>query len=525
MAESDNGPVKQVRIPLPTSSAVDTFMGASLHFHQMMQNAMIEIYPEGLEANQPFVTQRPGFDVIIDASEQGISSQEGRGIYYWTETDATYLAHYNTIYKNTYETGSVVGTTNSAEDPCSFAELGSKLVINTPHDASHGLWMLDSSDTLTEVSDTDAPTSLASGIVSMDGFIFVMGENGRIYNSAEDDPSTWNAIDVAEAERDSDGGVALIRHHNNIVALGTRTIEFFYNNANPVGSPLSRREDLFFNIGCAHGPSVWSDGELCFFIGITSTGGAGIYVLENWQIRKVSTASIDSYLTTMLLREGLILRAACLSGHGHLFYLISTGIETDVGFYSKASIVYDHTSGFWSSWKSSLPSLAILESLPLVGNTVFYGDLTVAQAQLINGDVVAMSDNLNPFDTLRGDAYFTKDADFVDSDYVVSLDQSGTNIEMIIESAFFDGGTDIWKIGTEMNIVAERTKAQQNILIRWSDNNNESYNSGRTYDLSKNNKLTRLGRFVRRSFQIVAVLTEQVRLYAMELKFRIGRNL
>lgn len=514
--------MEEVRIPLPTSTAVDLFTGASLELHQYMQNTVVDTYPQGSEEGMPYVTQRPGFDVSIDASDQSITTNEGRGIYYWTATSSNYLVHGNGLYKGDY--GNLVGILDSGKYPVSFAELGNYLIINTPG-SSNRLWTVSTSDVLAEMADTDCPTNLASGIVQLDGYIFVLGTNGIIYNSDLDDPLVWNPLEIKDTERATDKGVAIIKHGDNIAALGSKTIEFFYDASNPYGSPLGRRDDVFHSIGCGYAPSVWSDGEKAFFVSVNSQGNAGIHLLEGFSLKKISTASIDSYLTTMLLREGLILRASGISGHGHEFYVVSTGIDTYSGFQSKISLVYDYTTNYWYTWKSSLNSLYQFNAIPIIATTINHSSLTVAQAQLINGDVITVLDNLHPVDTKNAASYFVEGADYVDADYVVSTNPDGANIEMVITTGFFDGGTTREKQGAELEIVGSRTKDTQNITIKWANENTESFTAGRSYDLSKYYKLTKLGVFVRRSFQVVCVVSEQVRLFALELKYKFGRYL
>lgn len=159
-------------------------------------------------------------------------------------------------------------------------------------------------------------------IVSLDGYLFAIGGiNGqRIFNSDIADPTTWNTgTDFIDVESNSDPLVGLIKHHNHLVAFGTNTIEFFYNAANEVGSPLQRQASYAVSIGAYYDqdsrPTKCTIGDVTFFSAAINGNFAGIYKLEKFKVEKVSPDWLD-----VVLNRGL--EPAALEGRTGLSPLV-----------------------------------------------------------------------------------------------------------------------------------------------------------------------------------------------------------
>ena len=117
------------------------------------------------------VSKRPGL-VVNDADASGA----GRGIYHWK--GSIYKVVGSILYKDgtaiksdlTNSTGLVRWTEEHNTDLLIFQD-GDEIVTVT------------TGDTVTEQADADIPANQVKGIVHMDTYIFVMDNNGFIYNS------------------------------------------------------------------------------------------------------------------------------------------------------------------------------------------------------------------------------------------------------------------------------------------------------------------------------------------------------
>jgi len=161
----------------------------------------------------------------------------------------------------------------------------------------------------TEIADADAPgyngNSLCRGGVSLDGYFFVGDILGNIMNCNLDDITTWVSTSLVVAEREADTGIYIGKHRDHVFFLGTRSLEFFYNAANTApASPLTRRADMFHNVGCYHPNSVLELGDITYFIGKAQSGEVGLFQLTEFGLNIVgSHPIIDKLLRQLSYQE------------------------------------------------------------------------------------------------------------------------------------------------------------------------------------------------------------------------------
>lgn len=506
-----------MRIPVTPNLHINAFSGATItELESGITNGVVE-----KRGNTLYLTQRPSIDVFEDASAQSAGSR-GRAIFYWEENSALYILNDGTLYKNS-QSNSISTSPTSGTKKCKFLVLGSTLIL-LDKENDQG-FTISTSDTVTEITDTDFPPkqtpalSLAFGGAVLDKYLFVMDVNGIIYNSNLNDATAWTAIDFKEAERDPDGGVYLGKHHDNIVAYGVSTIEFFYNASNTTGSPLNRRQDVSYNIGCSSGETVWEEGDRSFFVGVNFSGALGVYSLENFSPRKVSDPTLDSFLTQAIVKDGYLAVGSGLSAQGHIFYLltlyhVSTDIVPDI------TLVYDDTTGIWGEWETTINSLT---KFPLVDWTKRQGVIErFGEGILANGDLITLNDNLIPQDTLLASNWV--ESGWVETGWVLSAGESSSGLTMKCRTGMTDGGTDNYKYPEGLRLVSDKTTASQTLTLKWANENNSSFNTGRSVDTSKRQKLTRLGRFERRNHELEYSGTEVLRLESLEIPLTVGED-
>ena len=130
------------------------------------------------------------------------------------------------------------------------------------------------------------------GIVYLDSYFFVMDTNAVIYNSALNDPTSWDALDIITAEKEPGAGVALAKSQSYVIALKEWSTEFFYNNGNSPGSPLepvlSAVHSGSFDAGCEYRLTVAAWGTAVVSIWATA-GPAG--TASPWWAKVMFTAS------------------------------------------------------------------------------------------------------------------------------------------------------------------------------------------------------------------------------------------
>lgn len=218
-------------------------------------------------------------------------------------------------------------------------------------------FMTDTTSAPTQITDVDMPgnngQSLIRGGVSLDGFFFVGDIDGKIHNCAVDALTTWAALDFLTAEREADVGVYLGKHRDHVVYIGTGSIEFFYNAANTSGSPLSRRNDIYYNVGCYHPNTVLELGDKIYFIGRNADGDSGLYVLDNFSLAKVSDNTIISnYIKGLEYAEPDISAATNLQQDVYLapFNSADNGQFLILTMPNNGTFAMHLETGVWAKW-------------------------------------------------------------------------------------------------------------------------------------------------------------------------------
>ncbi len=301
--------------------------------------------------------------------------------------------------------------------------------------------------------------------------------------------------------------------------LGTRTIEFFYNANNATGSPLSRRQDLAYNIGCLQGDAVFQEGDDLYFVAVAPSGPLHVVRLSSFQYTHISEPDIETYLTNARLVEQSELIAGGFTTGDRTFYVL-TLYRTDASgnISPDSTVVYDSMT--WGTWLSGACGCG---NFPLASWNIRSGSTAQSGSGiLVNGDLVQIRDDFNPVDTVLGSAYIT--SGYIASGYYTSTGGSGNNIQFIVRTGPYDGGTSRWKFNHALEVAADKTVNSETALIRWYDGNskNSSVSPDRTVNLDKKEKVTRLGRFIRRNFEFEYNGDEQVRIEGMDIDITEG---
>jgi hypothetical protein len=245
------------------------------------------------------VRQRAALNNLQDTATS--SSGQDKGIFYWDKTGKIYCTFTaNTYYSTPYGASTLLANNYTGGSTYNYAHYteyfdGTNYYLATKKtNPTSKAYVIDTSNTLTEITDADYPNTTAVGqFVSLDGYLFVNTTSGKIYNSDLGAPTSWTSTNFITASISPDKGIGLAKYKNQLVVFGTSSIEFFYNAANPLGSPLARNEQLSISdIGCAGAKTIVNSSDSIFWIS-NSLGKVGVYMLDNGRPKKISTESID----------------------------------------------------------------------------------------------------------------------------------------------------------------------------------------------------------------------------------------
>lgn len=505
-----------VRIPIARNLEIDGFSGGTITDQSSyMQNAIVESHASDT-GDRTYVTQRPAIDMLEDASDE-VAKAKGRGIYRWDVNDADYFINDDTVYKEGYST--VVGTITSGIARCSFHEVGGRLVIVDPE--NNEVWTITSADVLAKVVDVDLPSTIEGRGTTLDGYLFLIDTDGIVWHSDLDDATSWTATNFIDAEREPDAGVGLALHHDHVVALGRGSIEFFYNAGNATGSTLSRRQDIYYNVGVPYEEGVWEDGDNIYFLGRSQRGDYAIYMISNFQLSIISTPEMNTFITGNYAQGDYFPLIAGFAARGHTFVCMTIHL-TNSTIDPTYSFVYDLNSKLWGLWDSSMDELVTIGAFPIM-------DWTTSSASragtgiLTNGDLIILKGNFDPFDGFSTKEYIENPNDYVNPDYVATFGSADTtNVELLCRFGHIDNNTTKNKFISKAEVVCDYTPSSQTLTLKWSDTDHETWTSTRTIDTSSRAILSRLGKSNRRTYQIEYSGDEIIKLESLEVSVSGG---
>lgn len=474
------------------------------------------------------ITQRPSIDITVDAVAAGADGR-GRGVYYWEQDTTLYFVDNDTIYKNDYSTPLVTPISAGTEKVYIFEGVNSSaaavLVLLDPE--NNEAYTITTAGTVTQISDPQFPPTLVHGGAVLNGTLYVMEETGIIYNSDFESVDTWAADGLIDAERDTDKGVYLGKHHEGLVAIGTRTIEFFYDAANANGSPLNRRPDIFHNIGCADGLSVWENGDIIYFVGSDPNGVLGVWKIENFTVEKVSTDTIDSYINHNVTIEDIRVVGSGVTAQGHRIYLITLYLLSEDAtpvISAERTLCFDSFSGLWGQWVTTINGnvhFPLIQWTKRTGGHNATASARAGEGIMANGDIITLGDNMRPLDTIAGfTGYFQTAADYLPTSYFEQASpDTNIPISFIIRTGMYTGGTTLRKRQDWIKPIHDETDDSYTLTLRWttSTEQDDVLTTGRALDTSKQEFARQGGHFRRRNYQLEYAGNEQLYLEAMEV--------
>lgn len=391
------------------------------------------------------------------------------------------------------------------------------------------------------------------GIAYLNGYFCVMDVNGVIYNSEEDNPASWTALEYVTAQAENGAGKAIAKSLNYLVAFKEWSTEFFYDAKNePPGSPFSPVDNGFTQVGCASGDSLAEVDGALMWIAQVRQRGRSVYVMRGTDQQKVSTPDIERILNLSTLASVF---AYGLKVDGHTLYVL-TLVDLNV------TLVYDAQSGTWVQWSTLTAAASVnVSSITRVGTTatvttgtahglsdgdpvtiagasqsdyngtfqISYVSTTVFTIEVANSPVTPATGTitavpytesyfkLTKYANAGGTNTFLHESNGYTSTMSSSVYQDNSApINFTMRTARLDGGSLNRKQLGQLCLVGETTG--DTVMIRFSDDDYTTNSIYRRLSIATERPaLRRLGAFRRRSFEVKHTGNTDPRLEAMEI--------
>lgn len=426
-----------------------------------------------------YCLKRPGF---ANHTQPPAGNATGRGIYAWGANGNIYSVFDNKIYSDTTDLGVTLA-----------ASSGRVWFVETPETASAQLlivsdgtdnYNIQTNDTITQIDENDDaqyPTSNLGPIDYLDGFLFQAQSDGQIWNTDPvNDFDSWTASGVLTAGFHGDALEATLLIGDQLFAFGKKTIETFFNNGNPSGSPLLRIDQNVIEIGLASKNSLSRYKGFACFVG-ESGGGRQVWMIGKGVLKDISDAALNRFLAA----EGTSI-SSCTAWMemvaGQIVYVLNLSS-------ANRTFVYSVTNDMWCEWEIA------------AGGAKFNG----IAATSLDGTTYVQ-------DASNGRVYTFSPTTFQDS---------GSNFTVTMQPTKKDHGTLNRKFVSSLDIIGDTTTGSMS--VSYSDNDFSSFSTAVTVDMSLPLKrVHRLGSYRERAYKLTYTQNAAMRVQAIREQFEVA---
>ena len=350
------------------------------------------------------------------------------------------------------------------------------------------LWFFPEGGAWTKNTDGDLPTNIRPVHCHMDGYQFFITKAGVVWNTDLNSLSAVTATSFLNAHSMPDGGRAVVRYRNFVVAFGDHSFEMFYNAGNATGSPLSRVDNSIRRIGVMRGQrTILTIGDTVYWIGRNAdTGKFGVYRLNGSEAEKISNASVDR-----LLAEG---------GMDNIGGSFTMGGYSHVAFPAgdQKVLCYCIETKFW--WWFQHASAGVNPSM-------------FAGGSMINGTVYYIGSSSRKIWTVTPSS-------------PVWIDGS-VSYTMRAQTGYTNYGTYNRKFFKSLALIGDTQSSAANINVSYSDDDS-AYNTAVSINMvataPQSYRLRRLGVSRRRAWRFENSSATPLRLEAVEIDYDVGAS-
>jgi len=474
----------------------------------------INCYPYS-EGGEVYIRPRNGWEIDTIVLSTGVTAV--RGLFSWNVDGSVYSAIDSKVYKDTTANAATIVNGSASNVYFTSIDTGTQYVVALTEDK---MYTYDTAFTQVAVTDGDFPTNLVPGIVSLDGFIFVMDNQGFIYNSNVNDPTAWNPEDFINAEYETDKGVAIHKLGNYVVALGSNTAQIFYNASLSPGSPLRPIKQATRNIGCYDANTVASAEDSMYWVAESDAPGSlGVVMLQGTTIKKISPPWVDAILDTYRAASGKGLPlsstnqpAFCYRDRGQLLYVVSTG---------SSSICYNAINGEWAEWTAVTGGKS--NPIQYSTNGILFGQPDQGYSGSDSFKCLQQHRNLGATSANTWISVDTNLEDIGNHNSATFTQNFFAEFYPVIITANINLGTRANKFHHILEVIGDKMTSTSNAVISYSDDDGNTWVAAGTVDMNDfRPQLHALGRFQERVFCIE--MEAQQRIKALELTVNVGAN-
>jgi hypothetical protein len=396
---------------------------------QRRLNCYLEIRPQG-DKSRVIAYGTPGLSLFVDLGDTPIRGFHSIGNF-------LYVVHRGNFWEiNNAGVKTLRGSLTTTTGRCYFADNGTQIMLV---DGTNGY--VYNTSTLAFAQITDVDFVQCNTVTWMNRYFIVDKVNsGRFYISAIDDPTSWNALDFANAEGSPDNLVRVFADHGEFLPFGDLTTEF-WGDSGSQDFPFTRLGSAVVEWGLAARDSLCKFDSSVIFLGKNRMGKYQVVVLNGY----IPTPVGGSDFITAIEQYTAVSDATAYSymQNGHPFYQINFPT-------AGKSWLYDGLTKIWSEVgydTSRHPgNLAVLYL-----NSVVVGDYQTGKVYRLDQNSYTDNGTMIPRElvskpTLFGDNYTPITRFWVDMETGIGLTSGQGSNPQVMLSVSKDGGNSY---GTE----------------------------------------------------------------------------
>jgi hypothetical protein len=233
-----------------------------------------------------------------------------------------------------------LGTVLDDNLPASISFNGTQYLI-----LSGGLGYILNGDTLTQIADADFPNPVQSGCYLDSYFIVNETDTQKFYISAQNDGTSWNALEFASAESAPDNLKKVFSNHSELWLFGSERTEVWYNSGN-VDFPFERIQGSLIEQGIGAINSVTLVGaNSLMWLGESGRGHGVVWRAQGFQPVRASNHAVETAIQNYSRIDDAV--AYSYQAEGHEFYVLNFPAAGATWVYDLASGMW-HERGYWS---------------------------------------------------------------------------------------------------------------------------------------------------------------------------------
>jgi hypothetical protein len=359
-------------------------------------------------------------------------------------------------------------------------DVGASTITMTANATANGTGVTITVSALAKIIDADFPSNHQGPFVELDGTIYIGTTAGTIRGSDLNSITSWSATNEIQTPESS---IAVVKHNDQVAAIGRNKITFYYNAGNAAGSLLSRSSSPEINMGTSDFTNVRQFRDWTFFIGQdTGPETSGIWMLDGFAVKRLTSIP----LTRMLSQNEASLNAnvvtlSAFEHQGKQFVHFGMGTSSAV----TASYIYCLESQEWV--ESGYPYLLL-----------FSEGLNAISLSNTSG-IIYTANPLTPTYQDVGSAAYTA----------------------TIQTSLWDAETNNRKKINQVFLIAD-TQTSGSALLSWSTNDYGSFSPTRSLDLTGMFKsASNLGAARRWAFKIEHSANTPFRAEALEIHYEV----